>query len=122
MEEEGRERSQISHASFPASILELLSNQRVNVAQRGHIRLVPDWCLGLMYHERNQECGQRPIRKSVVVGIIAGISHPKDFLSALRLFFSLPPPTDQQLLPLTLVPLKSLAQRVTLQKESYAVD
>lgn len=51
---EDRERS---HASFLANILELLSNQQVNVAQRGHIRPVPVWCSGLMYHERNQECG-----------------------------------------------------------------
>lgn len=94
VEEEGRERPQISHASFLASILELLSNQRVNVAQRGHIRLVPDWCLGLMYHERNQECGQRPIRKSVVVGIIVGRDFTPQGLSICPEALLLPPPTN----------------------------
>lgn len=57
VEAEDREGALISHAFFLASFLELPSNQRVNVAQRGHIRLVPVWCLGLMSHERNQDCG-----------------------------------------------------------------
>lgn len=55
-EVEDRERSQIFCASVLPNILELLSNQQVNVERWDHIRLVPIWGLWLMYHERNWGC------------------------------------------------------------------
>ena len=56
VEAEDRERSQIFCASVLPNILELLSNQQVNVARWDHIRLVPVWSLWLTYHERNWGC------------------------------------------------------------------
>lgn len=47
VEEENREKSQISQSSFLASILELLSNQWVNVAQRSHYQAGPRLVLGI---------------------------------------------------------------------------
>lgn len=121
---EDRASSQISHASFLANFLELLSNQRVHIAQRGHMSLVPVWCLGLMYPERNEDW-LRPIRKSVVLGVTVRKSFTplQGFPSALGLFLSSPlPPTNQLTSHRTLVALKSLAQRVTLSRESNVVD
>lgn len=55
-EVEVEDRSQIFCASVLPNIWELLSNQQVNVARWGHLRLVPVWRLWLMYRERNWGC------------------------------------------------------------------
>lgn len=95
MEVEDRERSQLSGASVLADILELLSNQRVNVANRDHIRSVPVWYLGLMYQERNEVCGRGQLGRQRREHQSAGCA-PRGFPSVLR--FSLPRPSLPALL------------------------